>query len=109
MTRPAQYPDIEYFLEDLPISWTVTVGSRVGTPPVWTPADLSDSELSAPVFDGGVAVGAFALDRTNDATGVIRVTFDSSIGSLVTSYAQWRFREDTTWNQALVAGRLVRL
>lgn len=48
--KPAAYPDIHMYPGDVPFLWKVTVKDD------GVPVDISQSEISAPVFDDGVLI-----------------------------------------------------
>lgn len=100
--KPATYPDIHMYPGDVPFSWKVTLREDGET------IDVSDSEISAAVYDDGVEVGSLTIDKTDPENGEVMLTFTEALYAAIGRYSTWRFREDTIFNFLLLQGRLVK-
>jgi hypothetical protein len=100
--KPATYPDIHMYRGDVPFSWKVTLKDD------GVPVDITDSEISAPVFDDGKQVGSLTVEKTDPVNGQVKLTFTEALHAAVGRYSTWRFREETIFNFLLLQGRLVK-
>jgi hypothetical protein len=87
---------------DVPFSWKVTLKSD------GEPVDITDSDVSALVYDDGKEVGAMTLEKIDPENGQVMLTFTEALHAAVGRYSTWRFREDTLFNFLLIQGRLVK-
>jgi hypothetical protein len=97
---PAQYPDIKMYPGDVPISWLVTL-RRQGQG-----VDVTNSTITALVYDDGVQVGALTVEKTNPGVGEVKLTVTQAVYDAVKRYSTWRLREAPIFSAVMVQGRL---
>jgi hypothetical protein len=54
--------------------------------------DLTDSEITAPVYDDGVEVGALEVEKDDPLSGRVKITITTEIYNAIGRYAIWRLR-----------------
>ena len=100
--KPATYPDIHIYPGDAPFSWKVTLKDD------GVPVDITDSVVSAPVFDDGNKVADLDIEKTDPTQGQLKLTLSNTVYAAIGRYSTWRFREDTVFRFLLLQGRLVK-
>jgi hypothetical protein len=98
--EPARAPDIKLYPGMVPRSFHVTVKAAGEV------LDLTDSEITAPVYDDGVQVGALGVEKEG---GRVKITITSEIYDAIGRYAIWRFHEGTIFDYPLIEQRLVKV
>ena len=101
--EPARAPDIKLYPGMVPRSFHVTVkaGGQV--------LDLTDSEVTAPVYDNGVEVGALGVEKDDALNGRVKITITTEVYDVIGRYATWRFHEGTIFDYPLIEQRLVKV
>jgi hypothetical protein len=101
--EPARAPDIKLYPGMVPRSFHVTVkaGGQV--------LDLTDSEVTAPVYDDGVEVGTPEVEKDDPLSGRVKITITTEIYDAIGRYAMWRFHEGTIFDYPLIGQRLVKV
>jgi hypothetical protein len=92
----------------LPLSFHVRVRTQASAEAEPEIVDLTDSEISAPVYDDGVQVGSLTVEKDDAVNGRVKVTIPPEIYDAVGRYSTWRFHEDTTFDFPLIEQRLVK-
>jgi hypothetical protein len=101
--EPARAPDIKLYPGMVPRSFHVTVKAAGEV------LDLTDSEITAPVYDDGVEVGALEVEKDDALNGRVKITITQAVYDVVGRYATWRFREGTVFDYPLIEQRLVKV
>jgi hypothetical protein len=101
--EPARAPDIKLYPNMVPRSFHVTVKASGEV------LDLTDSEITAPVYDDGVQVGALEVEKDDPLSGRVKITITQEIYDAIGRYAIWRFHEGTVFDYPLIVQRLVKV
>jgi hypothetical protein len=101
--EPARAPDIKLYPSMVPRSFHVTVKAAGEV------LDVTDSEISAPVYDDGVQVGELEVEKDDAANGRVKVTITTAVYDAMGRYATWRFHEGTVFDYPLIEQRLVKV
>ena len=101
--EPARAPDIKLSPDMVPRSFHVTVKAAGEV------LDLTDSEVTAPVYDDGTQVGALEVEKDDPLSGRAKITITSEIYDAIGRYATWRFHEGTIFDYPLIEQRLVKV
>lgn len=71
--------------------------------------DLTDSEITASVYDDGEVVGALEVEKDDAVNGKVKITITQEIYDAIGRYATWRFHEGTVFDYPLIEQRLVKV
>jgi hypothetical protein len=71
--------------------------------------DLTNSDVTAPVYDDGVEVGALAVEKIDAPNGKVKITITTEIYDAIGRYATWRFHEGGVFDYPLIEQRLVKV
>jgi hypothetical protein len=85
--EPARAPDIKLYPGMVPRSFQVTVRTEGEV------LDLTNSDVTAPVYDDGAPVGALEVEKVDAPNGRVKITITQSIYDAIGRYATWRFHE----------------
>jgi hypothetical protein len=108
--EPARAPDIKLYPGMVPRSFHVTVRTKSTAENVEPPVlDLTDSEITTPVYDDGVEVGALEVEKDDPLNGRVKITITQEIYDAIGRYAIWRFHEGTVFDYPLIEQRLVKV
>jgi hypothetical protein len=70
--------------------------------------NLRNSEVTAPVYDDGVAVGALEVEKVDAPNGRVKITITQAVYDAIGRYATWRFHEGTVFDYPLIERQLVK-
>jgi hypothetical protein len=84
--EPARAPDIKLYPGMVPRSFHVTVKAAGEV------LDLTDSEVTAPVYDNGVEVGALRVEKDDALNGRVKITITTEVYDAIGRYATWTTR-----------------
>jgi hypothetical protein len=101
--EPARAPDIKLYPGMVPRSFHVTVRAAGEV------LDLTNSDVTAPVYDDGVDVGALAVEKVDAPNGRVKITITSEVYDAIGRYATWRFHEGGVFDYPLIEQRLVKV
>jgi hypothetical protein len=101
--EPARAPDIKLYPNMVPRSFHVTVKAAGEV------LDLTNIDMSAPVYDDGVAVGALEVEKNDASNGRVKITITQAVYDAIGRYAIWRFHEGTVFDYPLIEQRLVKV
>ena len=59
------------------------------------PGQFTNSDVTAPVYDDGVAVGALEVEKVDARNGRVKITITQAVYDAIDRYATWRFHEGT--------------
>jgi hypothetical protein len=97
--EPARAPDIKLYPSMVPRSFHVMVKAAGEV------LDLTDSEITAPVYDEGVEVGALEVEKDDLLSGRVKITITQAVYDAIGRYATWRFHEGTIFDYPLIEQR----
>ena len=100
--EPARAPDIKLYTGMVPRSFHVTVRAAGEV------LDLTNSEVTAPVYDDGKPVGALEVEKVDAPNGRVKITITTEVYAAIGRYATWRFHESGTFDFPLIEQRLVK-
>jgi hypothetical protein len=106
--QPARAPDVNLYPNMVPRSFHVTVRTKASATATPQVVDLTDSEVTAPVYDDGVEIGSLTVEKDDAANGRVKVTITQAIYDAMKRYATWRFHEGTVFDYPLIEQRLVK-
>jgi hypothetical protein len=86
--EPARAPDIKLYPGMVPRSFHVTVKSAGEV------LDLTNSDVSAPIYDDGVEVGALEVEKIDAPNGRVKITITQEVHDAIGRYAMWRFTSE---------------
>jgi hypothetical protein len=101
--EPARAPDIKLYPGMVPRSFHVTVKAAGEV------LDLTDSEISAPVYDDGVEVAAMDVEKVDAPNGLVKITITQPVYDAIGRYATWRFHESGVFDYPLIEQRLAKV
>jgi hypothetical protein len=101
--EPARAPDIKLYPNMVPRSFHVTVRAAGEV------LDLTNSDVSAPVYDDGAQVGALEVEKVDAPNGRVKITITTVIYAAIGPYATWRFHEGGVFGYPLIEQRLVKV
>jgi hypothetical protein len=101
--EPARAPDIKLYPGMVPRSFHVTVKAAGEV------LDLTDGEITAPVYDDGVEVGTLEVEKDDVLNGRVKITITTEVYDTIGRYATWRFHEGTVFDYPLIEQRLVKV
>jgi hypothetical protein len=108
--EPARAPDLKLYPNMVPRSFHVTVRTKTtaenAVPQV---LDLTDSEITALVYDDGVQVAAMDVEKDDPLSGRVKITITQAVYDTIGRYATWRFHEGTVFDYPLIEQRLVKV
>ena len=68
--------------------------------------DLTNSDVSAPIYDDGVEVGALEAEKIDAPIGRVKITITQEVYDAIGRYAIWRFHEGAVFDYPLIEQRL---
>jgi hypothetical protein len=101
--EPARAPDIKLYPNMVPRSFHVTVKAAGEV------LDLTNSDVTAAVYDDGVEVGELQVEKVDAPNGRVKITITTEIYDAIGRYATWRFHEGTVFDYLLIEQRLVKV
>jgi hypothetical protein len=101
--EPARAPDIKLYPGMVPRSFHVTMRTEGEV------LDLTNSDVTAPVYDDGAPVGALEVEKVDAPNGRVKITITQAIYDAIGRYATWRFDEGGVFDYPLIEQRLVKV
>jgi hypothetical protein len=101
--EPARAPDIKLYPGMVPRSFHVTVQAAGQV------LDLTNGDVSAPIYDDGVQVGALEVEKDDPLSGRVKITITQAIYDAIGRYSTWQFHEGTVFDFPLIEQRLVKV
>jgi hypothetical protein len=101
--EPARAPDIKLYPGMVPRSFHVTVKAAGEV------LDLTDSDVTAPVYDDGVEVAAMDVEKVDAPNGLVKITITQPVYDAIGRYATWLFHESGVFDYPLIEQRLVKV
>jgi hypothetical protein len=101
--EPARAPDIKLYPNMVPRSFHVTVKAAGEV------LDLTNSDVTAAVYDDGVEVGELQVEKVDAPNGRVKITITTEIYDAIGRCATWRFHEGTVFDYPLIEQRLVKV
>jgi hypothetical protein len=71
--------------------------------------DLTDSDISAPVYDDGVEIGELEVEKDDAPNGRVKITITQAVYDAIGRYSTWRFLEGGVFDYPLIEQRLVKV
>jgi hypothetical protein len=101
--EPARAPDIKLYPNIVPRSFHVTLKAAGEV------LDLTNSEVSGPVYDDGVEVAAMNVEKVDAPNGLVKITITQAVYDAIGRYATWRFHESGVFDYPLIEQRLAKV
>jgi hypothetical protein len=101
--EPARAPDIKLYPGMVPRSFHVTVKAASEV------LNLTTSDVTAPVNDDGVVVGAVEVEKVDAPNDRVKITITQAVYDAIGRYATWRFHEGGVFDYPVIEQRLVKV
>lgn len=71
--------------------------------------DLTNSDVTAAVYDDGEQVGELEVEKVDAPNGKVKITITQAVYDAIGRYATWRFHEGGVFDYPLIEQRLVKV